>query len=81
MLTTSLRVRLIKEVEVDGLGDRIRQARLSSDKTLDEICRHVGISKTYWYDMEKGVIKGTVSVENLRRIERVLGVDFGVELQ
>lgn len=75
-----LRVRQIKEVEVEGLGDRIRSARLAiaQQKSLERICEEVGVSRTYWYDLEKEALKGTLSIENLRKIEKALGIDFGV---
>ena len=77
-----MRIRQINELEVDGLGEIVRQARLaiSQKKSLEQICREVGVSRTYWYDLEKEQIKGTLSVENLRKIEEVLGTDFGVKM-
>ena len=82
MAATVMRVRQIKDVEAAGLGERIKQARLklAHDKSLEKICGEVGISKTYWYEIEKEAITGTLSVENLRKIEAVLDVDLGVKL-
>jgi hypothetical protein len=37
------------------------------------------VSRTYWYDIEKETLKGALSIENLRKIEEALEVDFGVE--
>lgn len=79
MLATKMRVRQVREVELEGLGEAIKQARLSSDKSLEQICDEVGVSRTYWYDIEKETLKGALSIENLRRIEQVLGLDFGVQ--
>jgi transcriptional regulator with XRE-family HTH domain len=75
-----MRVRQVREVEVEGLGDRIRQARLaiSNVKSLEQICEEVGVSRTYWYDIEKETLKGTLSIENLRKIEQALRVNFGI---
>lgn len=75
-----VRVRQIREVEVEGLGDRIRLARLAiaQQKSLERICEEVGVSRTYWYDLEKETLRGTLSIENLRKIEKALGIDFGV---
>lgn len=71
-------VRKIKEIEVDSLGERIKAARLASNKSLEKICGEVGVSKTYWYDLEKDRIKGCLSIENLKAIEEALETDFGV---
>ena len=73
-----MRIRQIREVEVPGLGERIKQARMASDKSLEQICDEVELSRTYWYDLEKEKLKGTLSIENLKKIEIVLGVDLGV---
>lgn len=82
-MATYMRIRQIKEVEVSGLGERIRQARLalSNIKSLEQICDEIGVSRTYWYDIEKETLKGALSIENLRKIEEVLGVNFGVNLE
>jgi len=82
VLATKMRVRQIKEIEVAGLGDRIRQARIaiSNVKSLEQICNETDLSRTYWYDLEKETLKGALSVENLRKIEAALGVSFDVEI-
>ena len=73
-----MRIRQIKEIEVDGLGKRIRQARLRSNKSLEQICKEVDVSRTYWYDLEKETLKGTLSLENLQKIESALGIDLKI---
>lgn len=74
-----VRVRRIQEIEVTGLGERIRKARLASDKSLERLCAEVELSRTYWYDIERETLKGTLSIENLHKIEAALNVDFGVK--
>ncbi|MBE9178727.1 helix-turn-helix transcriptional regulator [Oculatella sp. LEGE 06141] len=74
-----MRIRQIREIEVEGLGERIKQARLNCSKSLEEICDEVGVSRTYWYDIEKETLKGALSIENLRKIEQALGVTLGVQ--
>jgi transcriptional regulator with XRE-family HTH domain len=80
VLATTMRIRQIREIEVKGLGERVKQARLaiSNTKSLERLCEEVGVSRTYWYDLEKETLKGTLSLENLRKIEAALDVDFGV---
>jgi len=76
-----MRVRRIQEVEVPGLGERIRAARFVTGRSLEGLCEAVGLSRTYWYDLERETLKGTLSIENLRKIEAVLGVQFGIEFE
>lgn len=73
-----IRIRQIREIEVEGLGARIKAARLDSRKSLRQITEEVGVSLTYWYDIESEKLKGALSIENLIKIEQCLGVDFGV---
>lgn len=75
-----MRIRQIKEVEVKGLGESIKKARLSSGESLERICYKVGVSRTYWYEIEKETLKGALSIENLRKIEKVLNVNFEIQL-
>lgn len=77
-----MRVRKIIDVEVEGLGRKIFEARklISDRKSLISICENVGVSKQYWYDLEKERLQGTLSIENLRKIEAELETDFGVVL-
>lgn len=77
-----MRVRKIIEVEVEGLGRRIFEARklISDRKSLASICESVGVSKQYWYDLEKERLNGTLSIENLRKIETELETSFEVEI-
>lgn len=83
MAVTRMRVRQIKDVEVPGLGKRIKEARvrISNQKSLERICEEVDLSRTYWYDLEKEKIKGTLSIEKLRLIEKALEVDFGIQIE
>jgi transcriptional regulator with XRE-family HTH domain len=76
-----MKIRQVKEIDVD-ISERIRQARIdvSNRKSLAAICDEVGVSTTYWYDIEKNKIRGALSIENLRKIEKALGIDLGVTL-
>jgi len=73
-----VRVRQIKEIEIEGLGQRIKKARLVSKKSLNKICEEVGVSVTYWYGIERETLKGALSIENVRKIEESLKTDLGV---
>lgn len=78
MTTMFVKKTIVKQVEIPNLGQRIKDARVNSPKSLEQLCRDVGFSRTYWYDIENGFLKGGLSVETLRKIESALGVDFGV---
>ncbi|MEM8779339.1 MAG: helix-turn-helix transcriptional regulator [Cyanobacteria bacterium P01_G01_bin.49] len=68
-------------IQVNGLGDRIRQARLQlprGGKTWQELCEEVGISRSHWSNLENEKTKMPLDV--LRKIEKALNVDLKVKL-
>ncbi len=66
------------EVEVPGLGSRIKEARMNDPRTLKAICEAAGMSPQNWSRIERET--QTVSVDVLHRIEAALGVDFGIKI-
>lgn len=74
--------RIIKqEIEVPGLGERLRLARLKSDRSVAKLAAAAGISRNYWYQLEAEAVLGGVAEDTLRTIEGVLGVDLGVDFK
>jgi len=73
-----MKVRKVIEVEVPGLGESIRKIREADSRSLAEICRQIPMTTMNWYRIEAEETKA-LPVETLRRIEEVLGVDFGVK--
>lgn len=73
-----MKVRKVIDIEVANLGDRIRQAREADRRSLAEICRQIPMTTMNWYRIETEETKA-LPVETLRRMEEVLGVDFGVK--
>ena len=79
MAKTVMKVRKVIDVEVPGLGERIKEARETDRRSLAEICRQMPMSPMNWYKIEAEETKA-LPIETLRRIEEVLGVDFGVSI-
>ncbi len=77
MAQTLMKVRKTIDIEVPGLGEKIRKARESDSRSLAEICRQIPMTPMNWYKIEASETKA-LPIETLRRIEEVLGVDFGV---
>lgn len=73
-----MKVRRTVDFEAPGLGKRIKQAREADERSLSEICTSAGISRVYWYDIEEEKVRSALPEDTLRRIEKVLGVDLGV---
>ena len=79
MGAAEMKVKRTVEIEIKGLGARIKVAREADERSLEKICGEVGISRVYWYDIEAERIRGALPEETLRRIERVLGKSFDVK--
>jgi transcriptional regulator with XRE-family HTH domain len=73
-----MKVRKVIEVEVPELGESIRKAREADSRSLAEICRQIPMTTMNWYRIEAEETKA-LPIETLKRIEEVLGVDFGVK--
>ncbi|NER25654.1 MAG: helix-turn-helix transcriptional regulator [Symploca sp. SIO1C2] len=73
-----MKITQTKEIEAPGLGEKIKTARLATRKPLGELAYKAGMSTANWYRIEAENMK-SMSIETLRTIEKVLGVDFGVK--
>ncbi|MEL7241384.1 MAG: helix-turn-helix transcriptional regulator [Cyanobacteria bacterium J06641_2] len=74
-----MKVKKVLEIDVPGLGSRIRQVREADSRSLAEICRRVGMTTMNWYRIEAEETKA-LPIETLKRIEEVLGVDFEIRI-
>lgn len=74
-----MKIRKNVDVEVPGLGEEIRKARKVDHRSLIQICELVGMTPMNWYKIEAEETKA-LPIETLRKIEEVLGVDFGIKL-
>ena len=73
-----VKVRRTQDLEVSGLGKKIEEARKADNRSLETLASAAGMSRVYWYDIEKERVRDALPEETLRRIEQVLGVSFGV---
>lgn len=76
MMTTLMKVRRVIELEIPGLGEKIKRAREQDPRSLVEICQIVGMTTSNWYRIEKEITK-FLPIETLQKIEEVLNVDLG----
>ncbi|TAE59652.1 MAG: XRE family transcriptional regulator [Nostocales cyanobacterium] len=73
-----MKVRRTIDIEIPGLGKRIRQAREADKRSLAEICRQIPMTTMNWYKIESEETKA-LPIETLQRIEEVLNVNFGIK--
>lgn len=74
-----MKVRKVVEKEVPGLGARIKKARESDRRSLVKICNEIKMTPANWYRIEREEAK-YIPIETLRLMEKVLGVDLGVNI-
>ncbi|HEY9699665.1 MAG TPA: helix-turn-helix transcriptional regulator [Trichocoleus sp.] len=79
MFTVKVRRTIVQEVEAPKLGERLEQAREKAGLKVAELCRQVGISRTYWYQLVSETAQIALGEEILRKLEQVLDVDLGVQ--
>lgn len=73
----AVKVKRTVEVNVDGLGEMIRQAR--GERTITEVSKLANMSRKGWHDIEAEKAPA-VKIETLQKMEAVLGVSFNVEI-
>lgn len=61
--------------EYDGLGQKIKECRKNSDKSITSLAADAGISVAYWNKIESENIVA-LPIETLRGIEKALGVSL-----
>ncbi len=80
MSATLMQVKRVTETikEFSGIGEKIRKAREGDRRSLSEICRQSGISRSYWYQIENGDLRSPVTEAMIRKIEKILNIDLEV---
>lgn len=71
-----MKVRKVEDIEISGLGDRIKKAREAHKSSLVQLAKVAKIDRSYWYDIEAERLSYPLPIETLRKIENVLGVKF-----
>lgn len=78
-MQTIILMRVTYSKEVPGLGQKIRQYRLLSTKSLTELAASAGISTPHWNRIENEKLRD-VPYETLKRVEQALAVDLGIDI-
>jgi transcriptional regulator with XRE-family HTH domain len=78
-MTALMKVRKTIEREFSGLGARIKKAREANSRSLIQLCAEIDMTPANWYKIENEETK-VLPLETLRKIEGVLKVDLGVDL-
>ncbi len=74
-----VKIRRYTDIEIEGLGGKIRQARKADGRSVEVLAGEAEISRSYWHDIEAERIRDALPEDTLRKIERVLGINLGVK--
>lgn len=75
---TAMKIKKTIYIDAPSLGAKIRRARKCDPRTLEVLCQEAGISPNYWFLIEQEK-RETVPEETVRKIEKVLECDFGID--
>jgi predicted transcriptional regulator len=77
---TLSKMKILKTIEVDvpDLPLKIRSTRIADGRSISELCRQIGMSRTNWYRMEAGT--QSLPLETLRKLQNVFGNNLGIEI-
>ena len=76
-----VKIRRYTDVDVKGIGEKIKRARKADGRPVEILASTAEISRSYWHDIEAERIREALPETTLRKIEQVLGVDFGVSFE
>lgn len=75
----TVKIRRYIDIEVKGIGEKIKQARKTDGRSVEVLAAQAEMSRSYWHDIEAERVRDTLPEDTLRKIEQVLGVDLGVK--
>lgn len=78
MLTVQVKRSIVVIRDFPGLGERIKKARESDQRSLIQICKDSGVSRTYWHQIENEATLSPITEDVVRKIEATLNIDLGV---
>ena len=76
MIRAPVKIRTFLDVEIKGIGNRIKEARRKDDRSVAALAKEAGISRGYWYEVEQENIRQALPVETLTRMAEVLGMSL-----
>jgi transcriptional regulator with XRE-family HTH domain len=78
---TLSKMKILKTIELDvpDLPFRIRSTRIADGRSISELCRQIGMSRTNWYRMEAGT--QSLPLETLRKLQHVFGNNLGIDIE
>ena len=81
-MSTSVCVQIerIIRIDVPDMGQKIKYARQRDPRSVEELAKAANMTRANWYRIEREENE-VLPESTLRKIEEVLGIDFGVKFK
>lgn len=76
-MSIDVQIERVIRVDAPGIGARIKEARERDPRSVEELAKTADMTRANWYRIEREE-NDVLPEPTLRKIEEVLGVDFGV---
>ncbi|MBE8970865.1 helix-turn-helix transcriptional regulator [Nostocales cyanobacterium LEGE 12452] len=76
-MSIDVQIERVIRVDAPSIGTRIKEARERDPRSVEELAKAADMSRANWYRIEREE-NDVLPEPTLRKIEEVLGVDFGV---
>jgi transcriptional regulator with XRE-family HTH domain len=76
----NVQIERVVRVDAPGIGAKIKAARERDPRSVEELAKASGMTRANWYRIENEE-NDVLPESRLRKIEEVLGVDFGVKFE
>jgi transcriptional regulator with XRE-family HTH domain len=76
-MSIDVQIERVIRVDAPGIGARIKEARERDPRSVEELAKAADMTRANWYRIEHEE-NDVLPEPTLRKIEEVLGVDFGV---
>lgn len=76
-VSVKVQVERVIRINVPGIGKKIKDARERDPRSVEELAKAANMTRANWYRIEREENE-ILPEPTLRKMEEVLGVDFGV---
>ena len=75
-----VQIERVIRINAPGIGTKIKDVRERDPRSVDELAKAAGMTRANWYRIERED-NDVLPEPTLRKIEEVLGADFGVKFE
>ncbi len=79
-MSIDVQIERVIRVDAPGIGAKIKEAREQDRRSVEELAKTANMTRANWYRIERED-NDVLPELTLRKIEFVLGVDFGVRFE